>query len=157
MASRRNSGQTLVEVAFVLPILLILLMGGYATTRTAFLKSRAESASFAEAIRAGRNLPGIEQVLSRAILPEGDEVTVRSGRKGKSRLLPAPFPSLSGKTDATVAIRKQWREIGTPRWLPQANIQEKTKVSVDCWGKDTSSGKNIRRWILGYIVLGAIR
>jgi hypothetical protein len=157
MAYRRNSGQTLVEVAFALPILLILLIGAYATTRTSFLKSRAESASFAEAIRAGRNLPGIEQALSRAILPEGDEVYVRSGRKGKSRLLPAPFPLLAGKTDATVSIRKQWREIGAPRWLPQANIQEKTNVSVDCWGKDTSSGNKIRRWIRGYIAMGTIR
>jgi type II secretory pathway component PulJ len=157
MAYHRNNGQTLVEVAFVLPILLILLVGAYATTRTVFLKSRAESTSFAEAIRAGRNLPGIEQDLSRAIMPEEDEVYVRSGRKGKSRPFPAPFPSLAGKTDTTVAIRKQWREIGAPRWVPQTNIQENTRMSVDCWGKDTSSGNKIRRWIRGYIFLGTIR
>lgn len=157
MASLRDSGQSLVEVAFVLPVLLILLFGAYASTRIAFLKSRAESASFVEAIRAGRNLPGIEQPLSLAILPEGGDVSIRSGRDGKSRLLPAPFPSLSGKTDAYVSIRKHWREIGLPRWLPQVNIREKTKVSVDCWGKDTSSGKSIRRWIRGYVVLGTVR
>jgi hypothetical protein len=157
MAYRRNSGQTLVEVAFVLPILLILLIGAYAATRTVFLKSRAESSSFAEAIRAGRNLPGIGKDLSRAIMPEEDEVYVRSDQERKSRFLPPPFPSLAGKTNATVTIRKKWGEIGAPLWMPQANIQEITKVSVDCWGKDTSSGKSIRRWIRGYVFLGAIR
>ncbi|MGZ9196372.1 MAG: hypothetical protein ACXW4I_08040, partial [Candidatus Deferrimicrobiaceae bacterium] len=79
MTNRRESGQSLLEMAVGLPLLLILLLGAYASTRTAILKSRSESVAFAEALRAGRNLPGIEQELSRSILPEGKEVDIRAG------------------------------------------------------------------------------
>jgi len=157
MRKRREKGQALVEAALGLPILLILLVGAYASTRTAILRSRAESASFTEALRIGRNLPGIERDLSRSILPVGETVDVRSDREGKSRLLPAPFPLLAGKTAAAAEVRYPWREIGNPRWLATANILQKTELDADCWGKATSSGKSVRRWIRGFVLLGAIR
>jgi hypothetical protein len=157
MTNRGEKGQALVEIALALPILLILLLGAYASTRTAFLKSRAESAAFTEALRVGRNLRGIEEELSRSIFPEGKKVTIRSGRKGKSRLLPVPFPLLAGKTASTVEVPKYWKEIGEPPWLPPVRISRKAEFHVNCWGKDSSSGKSIRRYIGGLVVLGAIR
>ncbi len=157
MTNRQESGQSLLEVAIGLPLLLILLLGAYASTRTAILKSRSESVAFAEALRAGRNLPGIEQELSRSILPEGKEVDIRSGRGKQSRLLPAPFPLLAGKTTATAEVRHAWREIENPRWLPPAKILRTAELHADCWGKTTSSGKSIQRWIQGYVLLGVIR
>jgi hypothetical protein len=157
MTKSRNMGQAIVETALVLPILLILILGGYASARTAFLKSRSESAVFAEALRAGRNLPGIERELSRSILPDDGSVDIQAGQKRKSRLLPVPSPLLAGKTTASVMVGKQWMEIGAPRWLPAAKIHQGTEFHVDCWGKESSSGKSIRRWIRGLVVLGAIR
>lgn len=157
MTDSRRKGQALVEVALTLPLLLILLAGAYAGARTAFLASRAESVALAEAIRAGRNLPRIEPDLSRSVAPENNSVEIRPGREGESRLFPAFLSSLSGRTTATVTVRKPWPEIGNPRWLATTNILRKTKLSADCWQKETSSGKRIRQWIRGGIVLGATR
>lgn len=157
MKNRGEKGQTLVEMALALPILLILLLGAYASTRTAFLKSRAESAAFAEALRVGRNLRGIEEELSRSISPEGKTVTIRSGREGRSRLLPPPFPLLAGKTASTVEAQKNWEEIEGAQWLPPVRISQKAELHVNCWGQNSSSGKSIRRYIRGLVVLGAIR
>jgi len=157
MTNSRNRGQTIVETALALPILLILILGGYASVRTAILKSRSESAAFVETVRAGRNLPGIERELSQSILADDGTVDIRGGQPRKSRLLPAPFPLLAGKTGATVKVGKQWKEIGGPRWLPAANIHQEMEIHVDCWGKEAPSGKSIRQWVRGFVVLGAIR
>lgn len=157
MTNRGEKGQTLVELALALPLLLILLLGGYASTRTAFLKSRAESSAFTEALRVGRDLRGIERELSESIIPEGKTVTIRSGRGGKSRLLPPPFPSLAGKTTSTVEARKLWKETGWAQWLPPVIISQKAELHVNCWEQDRSSGKSIRRYIRGLVVLGALR
>src|SRR4030067_1306245 len=115
MRNRREKGQALVEAALGLPILLILLLGASASTRTATLRSRAESASFTEALRTGRNLPGIERDLCRSILPAGETVDVRSDREGKSRLLPSPFPLLAGRTAAARGGRAPRGGVGEPR------------------------------------------
>ena len=157
LTNSRELGQALLEVALALPILLVILLGGYASTRTAFLTSRSESGTFAVAIRAGRDLPGIEQELSRAILPDGGTVVIRVEQKSKVPIFPAPFPHLAGRTKATVEIRKQWVEVGAPRWRPAAHIHRKTEMHVDCWGKESLSGKSIRGWVRGLVFLGAIR
>lgn len=157
MTIRRDRGQAAVEVALTLPILLIIILGGYASARTAFLKSRSESGAFAEAIRVGRNLSGIERELSRSILPDDGAVEILEYRKRNPGLFPVPSPHLAGRTGANVEVRKQWTEVGAPRWLPAANILQKTEMHVDCWGKETSSGKSIRRWVRGLVMLGAIR
>ncbi len=157
MTNLDKKGQTLVEMVLALPILLILLLGAYASTRTAFLKSRAESAAFTEALRVGRNLRGIERELSESIIPESKTVTIRAERKGNSRLLPSPFPLLAGKTASTVEVRKHWKEIEGAQWLPPVKISQKTELHVNCWGQDSSSGKSIRRYIRGLVALGAIR
>ena len=153
----RDRGQAIVEVALTLPILLVLILGGYASARTAFLKSRAESGAFVEAVRVGRNLAGIEKELSRNILHDDGTVEILVSRKRYSGIFPVPSLHLDGRTAATVEVRKEWNEVGAPRWLRGANILQKTEIHVDCWGKETSSGKSIRRWVQGLVVLGAIR
>ncbi len=66
MKSRRKSprGQSLVETVLLLPLLLILLGGGYWFYRDLSLSSSAESAAHAQMLRAGRRLAGIEPRLS---------------------------------------------------------------------------------------------
>jgi hypothetical protein len=157
MTAHRDEGQALLEIVLAMPILLVLLLGGYASTRTSILKSRAETASFTETLRVGRNYRGIERELSMSILPEEDTVDIHSVRNKRSRLLPAPFPSLAGSTTAAVEVRKRWNEIGAQRWMPTVRILQQTKSNVDCWGKDTSSGKRVRQWVHGIVLLGVIR
>ena len=157
MTVRSDKGQAILEVALVLPILLIILSGAYASVCTALLKSRAESAALTEALRAGRNHAGIGHHLSHSVTSGGRSVAVRSSPQGKARLLPPPFPALTGRTKATVTVRKEWMEIGVPGWLPEVRIERNAELSADSWGKETSSGKNAQRWIRASVVLGAIR
>jgi TadE-like protein len=153
---RRNRGQALLETVLTIPILLILLLGTYAAARTSFLKSRAESAAFTQTLRAGRSYRGIERELSTSMLPEEATVEILSGKNRDHRLLPAPFPSLAGSTKAAVEVRKRWNEIGAPRWMPTVKIIRQAESNVDCWGKETSSGERVRRWVKGMVLLGVI-
>jgi len=157
MTVRRNKGQALLEIALLIPVFLVLLLGAYASTWTSILKSRAESAAFTETLRVGRNYRGIERELSVSILPEGETVDILSVSNGGGRLLPAIFPSLAGSTTGAVEVRKGWNEIGAPRWMPTVRILQHTESNVDCWGKDTSSGKRVRQWVRGFVLLGVIR
>lgn len=157
MTVRRNKGQALLEIVLLIPVFLVLLLGAYASTRTSILKSRADSAAFTETLRVGRNYRGIERELSMSIHPEEETVDILSVRNRGGRLLPAPFPSLAGSTTAVVEVRKGWNEIGVPRWMPSVRILQQTESNVDCWGKDTSSGKRVRQWVQGLVLLGVIR
>lgn len=157
MKNRGIKGQALVEIALFLPILLIVLLGAYASTRTAFLRSRAYSAAFTETLRTGRNLGGITSELSRSVSQERETVTIHSDRTGNSRILPPPFPALTGKTSSVVEIQKPWRELGEPPWLSPVHIRNQEKFHVDCWGKDSPSGKRLSRYVGGLVVLGVIR
>ena len=71
MKSHRTTpcGQSLIETALALPLLLILLGGGYWFYRDLSLSSAAESAAHAQMLRAGRRLTGIEPRLSGTIHP----------------------------------------------------------------------------------------
>lgn len=157
MIRRSAPGQVLVEMALVLPILLVLIVGAYAAARSAFLHSRSASVSFTEALRAGRNLRGIEKELSRTVLPEGGSVSIQASERKGSGLLPLPSVSLSGRTSAAVEVRKPWPEIGDPDWLPPVSIRQESEFYVDCWNSGTGSGKRIGRWILGAVALGSVR
>ena len=157
MTVHRNKGQALLEIVLLIPVFLVLLLGAYASTWTSILKSRAESAAFTETLRVGRNYRGIERELSDSVLPEEETVDILSVRNGGGRLLPAPFPSLAGSTTGAVEVRKGWNEIGAPRWMPTVRILQLTESNVDCWGKDTSSGKRVRQWVQGIVLLGVIR
>jgi hypothetical protein len=157
MTVHRNKGQALLEIVLLIPVFLVLLLGAYASTWTSILKSRAESAAFTETLRVGRNYRGIERELSDSVLPEEETVDILSVRNGGGRFLPAPSPPLAGSTTGAVEVRKGWNEIGAPRWMPTVRILQLTESNVDCWGKDTSSGKRVRQWVQGIVLLGVIR
>jgi hypothetical protein len=157
MTTRGNNGQGLVEAALVLPVLLLLLAGGYVCCRAAFLHSAAESAAQTEALRVGRRLASLKHRISEDILPSESSVVVRSESAGKGRLLPAPFPSLAGRTRGIVEVRKGWEEAGRGADFPDIAIVRSSEASIDCWDQRSGSGKKIRLVIDGYAASGFFR
>ena len=157
MTLRDVRGQSIVEMAAALPIILIMFAGFYVACRTGFLTSGAYSAAQAEALRTGRGMAGIERQLAATLLQgeNGASVVSESGRK--TRILPTPFPSLAGRSSGVVSVNKEWRETGEiGRFSPLALVR-RADLSVDCWGGNSGSGKNIRRTIRTRVALGAIR
>lgn len=157
MTTKRMNGQGVVEVVLILPVLLLLLAGSYVCCRATFLLSAAESSAQTETIRTGRRLAGIEQKMSDDILPYDRSVTIRSESTDKSRLLPAPFPSLAGRTKGFAEIRKGWEEIGRVSDFPTLQAARISEASVDCWEKPSGSGRKICKVIDGFIVTGFLR
>lgn len=157
MTRSGNNGQGLVEAALILPILILLLAGSYVCCRSAFLHSAAESAAQTEALRVGRWLASLEHQISKDILPSESSVMVRSESTGKRRLLPAPFPSLAGRTRGIVEVRKGWEEAGPSSGFPDLAIVRSSEASVDCWDQRSGSGRKIRLVIDGYVASGIFR
>jgi hypothetical protein len=154
---RRNSGAAAIEAALLLPLLLVLIGGTYAACRSAFLKSRAESAAHAEAVRSGRRLPGIESRLADSILPGGQGVAIRSGRGKETRLLPPPFPSLAGRSRGIAAVDKGWEEVALAAGFPRLSLSRLSEMSVDCWDAGSSSGRKVRRVVKTAVATAALR
>ena len=157
MNLRDTQGQSLVELAAALPIILILFAGFYVACRTGFLASAAHSAAQTEALRAGRGLPGIEKQLSTTLLPGDNGASVRSESGRNARLLPAPFPTLAGRSSGVASLNKEWTETGTIGGFSPLALVRRADLSADCWNRNSRSGKNIRRIIQARIALGAIR
>jgi len=155
MKGRRNpqGGQALVETVLLLPLLLILLGGGYWCFRDLSLSSSAESAAHAQMLRTGRRQAGIEPRLSGTIHP-GDDVA----------RIEAPQRSLIGEVPSSAA----WQaERSHPRTypseknplarfldLPSHTLRRGAEGAVDCWGRDTSSGMTVRRTVQGILFTG---
>jgi TadE-like protein len=156
MTMKSAGGQGLVEVALVLPVLLLLLAGSYVCCRATFLYSTAESAAQAEAIRAGRQLPGIEGKMSGAILPQGHGVVVRPESSCNAGKLSIPVPSLAGRTKGIVEIREEREGISGFPYLAPLQVSRISEASVDCWEKKSGSGKKIRYFITGYVATGIL-
>lgn len=157
MKPHPERGQALVEAVLLLPLLVTVLLGAYASVRTAILRSRAESSAFAQALRVGRGLSELRQDLSRSISSDPGTVVTRSARGETAGILPAFVARLAGRTTATVEARKEWDEIGAPDWLPAARPFRKASLHADCWGEKTTSGSDIRRAVGALVVLGAVR
>jgi len=157
MTFRGTRGQSLVEIAVALPIILMMFTGLYIGCRTSFLTSGAQSAAQAEALRTGRCLPGIEKHLAAALLPDETGVSVRSTSGRDSRILPSPFPALTGRSSGIVSLEKSWSETGTIGEFPPLAVVRRSDLSADCWGENSGSGKSIARMIRARIALGAIR
>src|SRR5512134_1236767 len=98
MRSRSVKGQALVELAIVVPVLLVILAGGYVACRTAYLSARAGSAAHQHALRTGRRLPSLQRELARSVLDSPGEVAVEGSFGRPTRLLPLPFPALAGRS-----------------------------------------------------------
>jgi hypothetical protein len=152
-----NRGEVLLETAILLPSLLLLLAGSYVCSRAVILRGAAESAAHAEAIRAGRGLVGIEKKMASSLLPRGEGVEIRAGNGSGARLLPAPFPALSGRAKGTVEIRKDWKEAGSIADFPGLRISRTAEMTADDWSKDSKSGKNIRRTVKMIVAAGILR
>ena len=157
MTIRDARGQSLVELALVLPIVLVMFAGLYAACRTGFLASAAQSAARTEALRSGRALPGIEKQLSADLLPGEAGASVGSDSGKKARVLPAPFPSLAGRSSGVASVRKEWTETGEIGEFGPLHLARRVDLCADCWGGTSRSGKNIRRTVLARIALGALR
>ncbi len=157
MSGPGPKGQMLLETAILLPVLLLLLLGSYVCCRAVVLRGAAESAAHAEAIRAGRGLPGIEKRMAADILPWGEGTDIRPGNGGRTRLLPAPFPMLSGRSIGTVEIRKSWEEAGPFTGFPELRLSRAAELSVDGWSRDRTSGKSIRRTVDFFVAGGVLR
>lgn len=150
-------GQSLVELAVATPIILIMFAGLYVACRTGFLASAAHSAAQTEALRAGRGMPGIEKRLSATLLPGEEGASVRSESGRSARLLPAPFPSLAGRSSGIATVNKVWKETGGIGGFSPLDLVRKADLSADSWNRNSRSGKNVRRIIRARVALGAIR
>jgi hypothetical protein len=149
-------GQSLVETVLVLPLLLILLAGGYWFYRNLSLFSSAESAAHAQMLRAGRRLPGIEPRLSGTIHP-GDDIAHIEARNDPLIGEVPLFRGLAGRTTASVDISLGKEPVGAFLDLPSHALRREAHGAVDCWGKETSSGSTIRRTVQGILLTGVLR
>ncbi|MGE5285497.1 MAG: TadE/TadG family type IV pilus assembly protein [Actinomycetota bacterium] len=158
MTRRRTShcGQSLVETMLVLPLLLILLGGGFWFYRSLSLSSSAESAAHAQMLRAGRRLAGIEPRLSAMIHPEANVARIEA--RNDPLIGEAPlFRGLAGRTIASAKVSLGKERIGAFLDLPSHDLRREAAGAVDCWGKGTSSGSTVRRTVQGILLTGALR
>jgi hypothetical protein len=158
MKRRRDSsrGQSLVETALVLPLLLILLGGAYWFYRYLSLASSAESVAHAQMLRAGRRLAGIESRLSGSIHPGGDVARIESRTDPLIGEVPL-FRGLAGRTIASASVSLGKEPVGAFLDLPSHALRREAEGAVDCWGKETPSGATVRRTVQGILVTGALR
>ena len=158
MKSRRKSpcGQSLVETALVLPLLLILLGGGYRFYRNLSLFSSAESAAHAQMLRAGRRLAGIEPRLSGTIHPGDNVVRIEAHNVPLIGEVPL-FRGLAGRTTASADVSLGKEPVGAFLDLPSHALRREAEGAVDCWGKGTPSGSMVRRTVQGILATGVLR
>jgi hypothetical protein len=149
-------GQSIVETVLVLPLLLILLGGGYWFYRDLSLASSAESVAHAQMLRAGRRLAGIEPRLSAAIHP-GDNVARIEARNDPLIGEVPLFRGLAGRTVGSANISLGKEPVGAFLDLPSHAIRREAEGAVDCWGKETPSGSAVRRTVRGILLTGAFR
>ncbi len=157
MSFRHSRGQCLVEVAVSVPILLVIFAGLYVACRTGFLASAIQSAAHAQTLRSGRGMPGIEKQLVADLLPGEDGVSVANGTQRDTRLLPRPFPDLTGRSSAIVSVDRVWRETGAIGGFPPLALVRRSDMSVDCWDRTSRSGRRLRGVVRARVALGVIR
>jgi hypothetical protein len=149
-------GQSLVETVLLLPLLLILLGGGYWFYRNLSLLSSAESAAHAHMLRAGRRLAVIEPRLSGTIYPGDNVAHIEAHNDPLIGEVPL-FRGLAGRTIASVNVSLGKEPVGAFLDLPPQALRRSTEGTVDCWGKETSSGSTVRRTVKGIVLTGVFR
>ncbi len=158
MKNRKGSarGQSLLETSLALPLLLILLAGGYWLYRDISLCSSAESAAQTQMLRTGRRQPGIESRLSGSILPgdNGARITARTDALIGGMLW---FHGLAGRTVSQASVLFPAESIGAFLDLPSHGIRSEAKGAVDCWDKESRSGTTVRRTVRGIASTGSLR
>jgi hypothetical protein len=158
MRSRRKSpgGQSLVETVLILPLLLILLGGGYWLYRDLSLSSSSESAAHAQMLRTGRRQAGIEPRLSGTIHQGGNVARIEGRNDPLVGEVPL-FRGLAGRTIAVASVSLGKEPVGAFLDLPSHTLRREVEGAVDCWGKETSSGVTVRRTVQGILLTGALR
>ncbi|HEY5192233.1 MAG TPA: hypothetical protein VII77_09620 [Candidatus Deferrimicrobium sp.] len=149
-------GQSLVETVLVVPLLLILLGGGYWFYRDLSLASSAESAAHAQMLRAGRRLAGIEPRLSGSIHPGDDVARIEAHNDPLIGEVPL-FRGLTGRTIASVNVSLGKEPVGAFLDLPSHALRREVEGAVNCWGKETPSGATVRRTVQGILLTGVLR
>jgi hypothetical protein len=151
-----SRGQSIVETALVLPLLLAMLAGGYWFYRDLSLASSAESAAHAQMLRSGRRLPGIASRLSGTIHPDADVARIEAHEDPLVGEVPL-FRGLAGRTFASVEVNLRREPVGAFLDLPSHAPRREAESAVDCWGKETPSGATVRRTVQGMLLTGALR
>ena len=153
---RRPGGQSLVETAIVLPLLLSLLALGHWGYRRLSHESAAMSAAQVQFLRTGRGQKDAAKVLSGAVCPRGEGVTVSARNEPLSGGVP-PFTGLSGRTVSSVEVsRPPERIAGGTIEPPRHEFRIRREGAVDCWGTGSRSGRNVRRTVQGFLLSGAL-
>ncbi len=151
-----SRGQSILETVLLLPLLLILLAGGYWSFRNLSLSGAAESAVHAHLIRTGRNLPSIKSRLSSTIHPAANTVLIRGRSNPLAVRLPL-FGGMAGNTFASTAVSCPKEQVGAFIDLPAHDVRREAEGAIDCWGKGTGSGSTIRGTVLGIVITGVLR
>jgi len=149
-------GQSIVETIILLPLMLILLAGGWWAFQNISLSDAVESAAHTHLIRTGRNLPSITSELSKTI-HSGENSVLLEG-KNHSLVGKIPFFSgLSGNTFASAGVSCQKEQVGAFIDLPDHDLKREAEAAIDCWGKDSRSGSVIQTSVLALIGVGLIK
>lgn len=151
-----DRGQSIVETVILLPLMLILLAGGWWAFQNISLSDAAESAAHAHLLRAGRNLPLITSELSKTIHSTDNAVRLEGGNRSLVGGIPF-FSNLSGATIASAGVSCQKEQIGAFIDLPDHNLRREAEAAVDCWGKDSRSGSSIKTTVLAVIGVSLIK
>ncbi|MBE0602585.1 MAG: pilus assembly protein [Deltaproteobacteria bacterium] len=151
-----SRGQSIVETVLLIPLLLILLAGGYWSFRSLSLSGAAESASHTHLLRTGRNLSSLESRLSKTIHPGNDTVRLAAGSRSLAAGLPL-FGGMAGNNIASAAVSCPKEQVGGFVDLPSHDVRRDAEGAVDCWGKNTRSGTKIRGIVSGIVLTGAVR
>jgi hypothetical protein len=149
------SGQSIVETALVLPLLLTLLGGGYWFYRDLSLSSSAESAAHAQMLRAGRGQTGIEPLLSGTIHPGDNIAHIEAHNEPMIGKVPL-FDGMAGRTTAATHVFLEKEPVGAFLNLGSHAVVQEAAGAVDCWGKGTSSGATARRTVRGILLTGVL-
>ena len=151
---KNNRGQSLVETVILLPLMLILLSGGWWAYQNISLSDAAESAAHAHLLRTGRGQAAITSELSKTIHPEDNTVRIESGNRSFFSLI--PFTGLSGNNVASASVSSQTVQAGAFIDMPDHNLRREAEAAVDCWGQNSRSGKVIKGAVIIAVAVGAI-
>ena len=151
-----SGGQSLVETAIVLPLLLVLLAGGYWVFRRLSLEGASTSAAQAQLLRAGRMQNDISTNLAASVVPGGKGVTVSARGTPLAQNIPL-FSGLSGRTVSSVDVSRKIESVGGYLKLPPHEFHAGREGTVDCWGGGSRSGRGVRRVVRTVVATGALR
>jgi hypothetical protein len=145
-----------VETVLLLPLLLILLAGGFWVSRELSLTGASESAAHAHLLRTGRELRSIRSRLSPTIHPDGGTVRIRGGNRSLAAKLPL-FGGMAGNTVSSADVSCPKEPVGAFLDLPAHDVRRTAEGAVDCWGETTGSGSKIRGTVDGILLTGVLR